>query len=92
MIPVQFPEQTIVIAKDQPQYLPMPAHREPLDESGRLTFCWKLSWRERIKVLLTGKIWHQTLTFNGPLQPQKLLADKPFMYPESVFSPAKAEQ
>ena len=80
MKPVSFPEQNVVIAKDQPQYLPLPAHIEPHDKydpSRRTTFCWQLSWRERLTLLVTGKLWHQVLTFNSPLQPQLLLVEKP---------------
>lgn len=75
---IEFPEQTVVIAKDQPQYLPLPAHQF-LDSEGKIACCWKLSWRERLRVLATGKIWHQILTFHQPLQPQLLTVDKPSM-------------
>lgn len=71
---VEFDEQNTVFAKDQPEYLPLPAH---VTDDGRMTCCWKLSWADRLKVLLTGKLWHQVLTFKQPLQPQRLSADKP---------------
>lgn len=71
---IEFPEQNCVYAKNQPQYRPLPAHR---DEDGTLTFCWKLSWRDRLRVFLSGLLWHQVLTFNSPLQPQLLLTKKP---------------
>lgn len=74
---VEFPEQTVVIAKDQPEYLPLPAHRHRNDPQGKITCCWKLNWMQRLKVLVTGKVWHQILTFNHPLQPQLLLVEKP---------------
>jgi len=80
MKPINFPEQTLVIAKDQPEYLPLPAHRVRGEHGGRTTFCWQLTWRERLRLLVTGRIWHQVLTFGGPLQPQLLLVDKPFMF------------
>jgi len=76
---VNFPEQTVVIAKDQPEYLPLPAHRFANDPQGRIACCWRLTWRERLAVLLTGTIWHQVLTFNKPLQPQMLTTEKPDM-------------
>ena len=75
---IEFPEQTVVIAKDQPEYLPLPAHQFK-DGQGRIAFCWKLSWRERLKVCFRGIIWHEVLTFYRPLQPQMLLVDKPDM-------------
>lgn len=76
---IEFPQQTHVIAKDQPEYLPLPAHRFPGDPDGRIAFCWKLSLAERLVVLFTGKIWHQVLTFNQPLQPVRMGTRRPFM-------------
>lgn len=79
MEPISFDEQTVVIAKDQPEYLPYPAHRFKDDPQGRIASCWRLSWRERIRVAVTGILWQQVLTFGKPLQPQLLTADKPPM-------------
>lgn len=76
---IEFPEQTVVIAKDQPEYLPLPAHRLAGDQQGRIACCWKLTWRERLAVLFRGILWHQVLTFNQPLQPQLLTTTKPDM-------------
>lgn len=75
---VEFPEQTIVIAKHQPQYRPLPAYQYR-DKEGTIVCCWRLTFRERLKVLFTGKIWHHILTFNGALQPQLLDTSKPDM-------------
>lgn len=75
---IEFQEQTVIIAKDQPEYLPLPAHQFH-DKEGTIAFCWKLSWRERFKVLFTGVLWHQVLTFYQPLQPQLLEVNKPEM-------------
>jgi len=76
---IEFPEQTVIIAKDQPEYLPLPAYRYPDDIEGKIVCCWKLTWRERLRLLFTGKVWHQVMTFNGPLQPQLLQVEKPEM-------------
>lgn len=78
MKPIEFPEQTIVIAKDQPEYQPLPAYHHK-DEYGTITCCWQLTWRERMKVLFGGKMWHSILTFNHALQPQRLEVEKPHM-------------
>jgi len=75
---IEFPEQSVVIAKDQPEYLPLPAYQFH-DEQGRIVCCWKLSWRERLQVAFSGILWHQILTFNKPLQPQLLTTNKPCM-------------
>lgn len=85
---VEFPEQTVVIAKDQPEYLPLPAHRFAGDPQGRIACCWQLTWRERLGILFSGKLWHQVLTFNQPLQPQLLTVEKPDM-PEVKCSNAE---
>ena len=78
---IEFPEQTVVIAKDQPQYNPLPAYKYPDDPQGRIACCWSLTWRERFRVLFYGHIWHQILTFNSALQPQLLTVEKPVMAP-----------
>jgi len=75
---LSFPEQTVVIAKDQPEYLSLPAHQFN-DPNGRIAFCWQLSWKERFQVLWRGVLWHQVLTFHKSLQPQLLTTDKPDM-------------
>lgn len=79
---ISFPEVDVVIAKDQPEYLPLPAHRfTDIPHQGRIACCWKLGLKERLKLLWTGELWHQVLTFNQPLQPQLLSVDKPDMKP-----------
>lgn len=79
MRPTTFPEQNCIIAKDQPQYLPLPAFVDKNTEQGIVVSCWKLTWKERIKCLLFGKIYLQILTFNHPLQPQLPSVDSPFI-------------
>ena len=75
---IEFPEQTGVLGENQPQYDPMPVWRMKDDVAGRCICCWKLNWRERLRLLFTGKIWHHILTFNDPLQPQLLQITYPF--------------
>ena len=71
---IDFHERNVVYAARQVEYLPLPAHRA---EDGRITCCWSMSFKERLRVLFTGRIWHQVLTFNQPLQPQLLCIEKP---------------
>lgn len=75
MHPIPFPEQNCVYAKDQPEYLPLPAHRAA---DGEVISCWKFTWWERIKILFFGKLWLRQLTFNSPLQPQRPQVERPF--------------
>lgn len=78
MKPVAFPEENAIFAKNQPQYLPLPAFRD-VGLDGRVVCCWSLTWKERLQVLLRGRIWLQMLTFHKSLQPHKLTVDKPDM-------------
>lgn len=75
---IDFPEATTTYAKNQPPYKPLSAFQFG-DASGRIACCWQLSFRERLRLLFTGRIWQQVLTFNQPLQPQLLTVEKPEM-------------
>lgn len=69
-------EEMVVYAKDQPEYIPLPMWKGP---EGLRVSRWRLSWKERILVLLGGSIWLSILTFNKPLQPVKLETQCPIM-------------
>lgn len=66
MKPIEFKEMNIIIAKDQPEYLPLPAL---IDLRGKVISCWKVTLKERIILLFTGKLFLSQLAFNQPLQP-----------------------
>jgi hypothetical protein len=70
----EFPGHTVVLARDQPQFRPMPAH---LSQDGIVTCCWRLGFLERLRVLLHGEIWHQIMTHRERLQPQSLTVRRP---------------
>ena len=74
MEPIEFLGHNIVIAKDQPEYRGLPAYVV----GDATTFCWKLTFKERLKLLWTGELWHTVLTFGRPLQPQLPSVDIPF--------------
>ncbi len=71
---IEFTGCNAIYAKGQPEYLDLPVHKA---EDGLVTTCWELSFIDKIKVVLTGKIFLQVLTFNRPLQPLKMLVRKP---------------
>ena len=75
MKPIHFEESNCIYAKDQPEYLPLPAYKH---DNG-VTHCWYLNFMERIKILFTGRLWIQVLNFGKPLQPIKPIVDKPLM-------------
>ena len=82
MKPIPFPEHTSVWAKDQPPYLQLPAYSNERETIS----LWALTWRERLRVLWTGRLWLRQCNFGQPLQPQKLSVTSPFE-PESAYSP-----
>jgi hypothetical protein len=75
MTPIEFPQQTIVWAKDQPPYLPLPAYTDAVQTIS----CWQLTWRERFQVLLGGRLWLRQMNFGAALQPQAPSIETPFL-------------
>lgn len=74
MKPVEFEGMNCIYAKNQPKYLPLPAHRTA---TGEVISCWELSEDEIKQVLEIGKIYLTLLTFNQPLQPILMSVLKP---------------
>lgn len=74
MKPIEFAEHNRVWAKDQPEYLPLPAYT---DEVQTIT-CWSLTWRERFALLFRGRLWLSQMNFARPLQPQRPSVESPF--------------
>lgn len=77
MKPVEFPGVNVVFAKDQPEYMPLPAMEIPNDPQGLIITKWQLSPEELERVKETGTIHLSMLTFNQPLQPVLLTVDFP---------------
>lgn len=75
MTPIKFKEANVTFAKDQPEYQPLPAFRNDSPQDEVIT-CWKLSFKERLRILFKGEIWLSLLTFNKPLTPSFLTTKK----------------
>lgn len=71
MKPVCFEGANTVYAEHQDPYRPLPAFYDE-KANGRVVSCWSLSFRERLRLLITGEVWLTMLTFGKPLQPVKL--------------------
>ena len=79
MKPVEFKHQNIVFAKDQPEYLPLPALR--IDgPNGEVVSCWKLTFKERFKIVFTGRVWLSLMSFNKPLTPSFIAVNRKDIY------------
>jgi len=63
---IKFKHSNVEFAKDQPE--------------GHVISCWKLSFKERIRVLIFGRIWMNLLTFNKPLTPSLLSTNRKELY------------
>ena len=74
MNPIKFKECNVTFAKDQPEYLPLPAYKT---DDGDITTCWELNNHDIEQLMETRKLYLQILTFNKPLQPIKMSVEKP---------------
>jgi hypothetical protein len=74
--PIKFAEANIVFSKpdsmSDDECGSLPAHKY---DNGIIS-CWKMSFKERIKVLFTGKVWFDVMSKFQP--PIWLSVDTPF--------------
>ena len=69
---VKFEGCNVVYGEGQPEYIPLHAQR-----IGDVTItCYKLSLKERIKILFSGLLWLGQMNFGKALQPQLPALDK----------------
>lgn len=73
VIPGQKWDETIY-AKHQPEYNPLPSI---CTAEGIAISRWRLSWRERLRILFRGNLWLHVHTFGQPLQPVLLETTAP---------------
>ncbi len=76
MVPVKFNESNMVFAENQPEYQPLPAFK---DMEGNVVTCWQMTWRERIRLMITGRVFLIVSTFNNPLQPINMSIHSPIV-------------
>ena len=69
VISAEFQPHEIVYAKDQPEYNPLPVHR---NRRGVVLSRWKLTDEEREAIANGADVWLYVYTFNQPLQPLRL--------------------
>ena len=63
---IKFKECNVEIAKDQEEYNTLYAYMD----SEVTVSCYKLSFKERLKILFSGELWLGQANFGNPLQPQ----------------------
>jgi hypothetical protein len=72
---LEFKEQNRVFATTQDEYNDLPAHvvNEP---EGRVIFCMGLTFKERLRILVFGKLWVSLMMFGKPLTPSHFTTKK----------------
>ena len=70
-----FPEAQTTFAKGQEEYNTLKGFLDKNDEFGTAVFHWRLGWRQRLSVRITGSIWQASMTFHKPLQPLSMATD-----------------
>lgn len=75
MKPIEFAECNTTWAKDQKPFLPLPAFTNDQETIS----LWQLTWRERITVLFSGRIWHRQSNYKQKLQGVSMSVDTPFI-------------
>jgi len=85
--PIAFPMQNIVVAKDQPPYLALPAY---VDNQETIS-CWRLTLWERLRLLFRGCVWVRQLNFGRPLQAIELNTLSPWSQEYAIenFDPGR---
>lgn len=76
MEPIEFPEVNSVLAKDQPEYRPLPVH----NAGNQVISCWKLSPSEVELIGRTKKIFLSQMNFGKPPMPLFLAVSKKEMF------------
>ena len=69
--------RSVIYARSQPEYFPLPANRTP---DGEVITCWKPNWHARLALLFGADFYITMLTFNNPLTPIRVSVDKPVYY------------
>lgn len=76
MKPIKFKEQNIIYTKPESMTDEECGSLPTYQGDGKIISCWKMSIKERIKVLFSGVIWFGVLTQRQP--PIWLDVDTPF--------------
>jgi len=76
---IKFDKVNVELAKDQDDYITLPAQ---VRKDGEVISCYKPTFIERLRILFGENLYISQLTFNSPLQPQRLEVG----YPERIYS------
>ena len=57
------------------EHMPLPVYTNECETVS----CWRLTWAERLSVLVSGRLWLRQLNFGEKLQPQAPCIKTPFV-------------
>lgn len=80
MKPFKFKHHNAIAGDGQKEYVPLPILRFGNDPEGQIVSCWKLSFKEKVKILFTGKMWLSMFTYQSDLQPSLMSVHRKAMY------------
>ena len=86
MKPIKFKDCNIVFAENQPEYFPA---LKISSSQGYVITCWSLTFKEKLRLLIFGKIWLSLTTFNKPLTPMFISTKKEDIYITSEIETEK---
>ncbi len=67
---IKFKGANAMFTDTKDEYNNLPAMYDSSVKEGFVVTCYRLSFIERIRVLILGHVWFSVMTFNKPLQPQ----------------------
>lgn len=74
---IQFKEQTVILAENQPEYTPLPVFINDSPER-EMVACFELSQEEMDVLIKSRQIWFTQFTFGNLFQPVHLQVQSPF--------------
>jgi hypothetical protein len=81
---IEFPEVNVILAKDQPEYVPLPVFVDGRDEMKPVTACFKLTPEELEEINRTGVLWYTQCTFGNAFHPVRMSTQNPFIHLEKI--------
>ena len=75
---IKFPQHNVVLAENQPEYIPLPVFIDRNDPQVPMTACFKLNPDELKEIQKTGCLWLTQLTFGQYFQPIRMSTQNPF--------------
>lgn len=85
MQPIEFPQRTDLLAKNQPQYTPIPVHVGTKAAGFPMTACFQLTPEELAEIVATEQLWYTQITFGNAFQPVRLSTQNPFINAEQTI-------